>query len=155
MQLAEFDLQIALLRDLQRVLHCVGYFGEQRLHLRRRTQKELLGLVAHPLRIVAHCLRADADEAIVRLPIALLYVMHVIRRHALQPELLCPRDKLPVDLDLLRDVVVLKFQIKIFRAERLLEPVDRFARLLQIIACDGFRNFAGQAAGQRDQALLV
>ena len=51
--------------------------------------------------------------------------------------------------------MVLQFEIKIVRAERLLEPVHRVARLVQLVFEDPFRDFAGQAAGHRDQAFLV
>ena len=79
------------------------------------------------------CLRADADQAVVRVRMALFEVMNVIRRHDLQAELLRPRDQLAVDLRLLGQAVVLQFEIEILRAERLLEPVQRRARPGQLV----------------------
>jgi hypothetical protein len=121
-----------------------------------RAQVELLRHVAraHALGIAQHGLRADADEAIVGVRMFLLDVMHVVRRHAFQPELLRPLDEVFVDLGLLGDAVVLEFEIEILRAERLLEPIHRVARLVELILHDRLRNLAGETAGQRDQPSL-
>ena len=102
MQFAELDLQVALLGHFERVPDRLGRVGEPRLHFLRRAQIKLLRLVAHPLRVGQLRLRADADQAIVRVGMAFLDVMNVVRRHQLQAEFLRPRDQLPVDLRLLR-----------------------------------------------------
>ena len=86
---------------------------------------------------------------------AFLDVMDVVRGDELQAEFLRPLDQMAVDLGLLGDAVVLQFEVKILRAERLLEPVHRLARLVQLILHDQIGNFAGEAAGHRDQAFLV
>ena len=82
-------------------------------------------------------------------------IVNVVRRHQLQTEIFGPGNQVPIDFGLLRQVVVLQFEIKVFRAERLLEPINRLASARQIILLNQLRNFAGQAAGQRDQSLLV
>ena len=92
-------------------------------------------------------LRADADEAVVRVRMAFLDVMHVVRRDELQAEFLGELDQLLVDLGLFGNAVVLQFEEKIFRAERLLEPVHRVARLVDLILHDQIRNLAGETAG--------
>jgi hypothetical protein len=84
-----------------------------------------------------------------------LDVMHVVRGDTFQAELLCPLDEVLVDLGLFGDAVVLEFEIKIFRPERLLEPIHRIARLRYLILHDCLRNFAGKTAGQRDQPVLA
>ena len=86
---------------------------------------------------------------------AFLDVMNVVRGDEFQAEFLCPLNQMAVDLGLLGDAVVLQFEIKIVRAERLLEPVNRLARLVQLVLLNQFRDFAGEAAGQRNQAVLV
>ena len=155
MQLLELDFQVALVSHLQRVLHRLGDFGKARLHLLRRTQIELLLGVLHPLRVRQLRLRADADEAVVRMRVGFLDVMHVVGRDELQPELLGPRDQVPVDLGLLGKAVILHLQVKVLRAERLFEPVNRLARFRQLVLLNPLRDFAGQAAGERDEPLLV
>ena len=81
--------------------------------------------------------------------------MDVIGRHQLEAEFPRPGNEMAVDLDLLGDAVILQFEIKILRPERLFEPINGVARLGQLVLEDQFGNFAGQAAGQGDQTLLV
>jgi hypothetical protein len=154
MQLAEFNLQIAFVGDFQRVLHRFRRFGEARAHFLRRPQVKLLRLIAHPLGVGEHRLRADANQAIVRVRIAFVDVVNVVRRDQLQAELLRPGDQMAVHLRLLGDAVVLQFEEKIVRAERLLEPVHGIARLVQLVLHDPVGILAGQTAGHRDQPFL-
>ena len=81
--------------------------------------------------------------------------MHVVGRHQFQAEFPGPRDQMAVDLRLVGDAVILQFEIKILRPQRLLEPINRVARPGQLVLDDQFGYFAGQAAGQEDQPLLV
>ena len=74
---------------------------------------------------------ADAHQAIVRVRMAFLDVMHIVRRDELQAEFLRPLDQMPIDLGLFGNAVVLEFEVKILRAERLLEQVHRVARLVE------------------------
>ena len=154
-QLVELDLQVAFLGHLQRVLHRLRHLGEARLHFLGRTQVELLVGVLQPFGVRQLRLRADADEAIVRVRVALLDVMDVVGRDELQAELLRPGNQLPVDLGLFGQAVVLQLQVEVLRPKRLLEPVNRLARPRQLVPLNGFRDFACQAAGERNQALLV
>ncbi len=155
MQFAKINLQIALLGDGERVFDGLGRVGEARLHFLRRPQIKLLRLVAHPFRLGQLRLRADANQAVVRVRMAFLDVMNVIRRDELEAEFLRPQDQVLVDLRLFGNAVVLQFEEKIVRAERLLEPVHRVARLVQLVFEDPIRDFAREAAGHRDQAFLV
>src|ERR1700733_7209124 len=60
-----------------------------------------------------------------------------------------------VDLRLFRDVVILQFEEKIFRAKSLLEPIHHIARLVNLIFYNPIGNLTGEAAGHRDQTFLV
>ena len=155
MELAEFDLEVALIGHLERVPDRLRHLGEAGLHLLRRTQVELLFGVLHPPGVGKLGLGADADEAIVRVGIPLFDVMNVVRRNELQAELPGQRNQLPVHLRLLRQLMVLQFEIKILRSQRLFEPVNRPARLWQLVLQQAFRDLARQAARQRDQPVLV
>ena len=53
------------------------------------------------------------------------------------------------------EAVVLQFQIKILRPDRLFEPINRVARPGQLVFDDQLRNLARQAAGEQNQTLLV
>jgi len=112
MQSAELDLKVAFLGDFECVSHRVRDFAEQGFHLIGRAQVKLLRHVAHALRVAEQGLRADADECVVRVGVAFLDVMHVVRRHQLQTELLRPVNQVAIDFDLLGDRVVLEFEIE-------------------------------------------
>ena len=155
MQRLEVERHVALLRDFECVLNRVGDFGEERLHLLRAAQIKLFLHVAHPLGVRELRLRAEADQAIVRVRMLLLDVMHVVRRDAFQTELLCPRDEMPVDLRLLGDAVVLELEIEVIRTKRLLEPIDGRARLRQVVLDDGVGDLARETAGERDEPAAV
>ena len=148
MQFAELDFQIAFFSDFYCILHCFRRLGEPLFHLFSRTKiKLLLGVAgAHPFRIAQHRLGANADQAIVCVRVAFLDVMHVICRHQFQPEFLCPRNQMPIDLRLLGNAVVLQFEIKVLRPQRLFKPINGRARFGQLILLNPFRNFARQAA---------
>ena len=141
MQFAEFDFQVALFGHFQCVPDGLGRVGKPRLHFLRRAQVKLLRLVAHPLRVGELRLRADANQAVVRVRMAFLDVMDVVGCDQLQAEFLGPLDQVPVDLGLFGDAVILQFEIKIVRAQRLLEPVHRVARLVQLVFEDPIRGF--------------
>ena len=155
MQLAELDLEVAFLGDFQRVLHRVGRFVEQPLHFFGRAQVELLGHIAQAFRVAQQALCADADERVVGVRVTFLDVMNVVGSDQLQPEFLRQSKQMAIDLGLLGNRVVLKFQIKILRAERLLEPVHRGARLVQLVLLNQLGDFAGQTARQGDQTVFV
>jgi hypothetical protein len=91
----------------------------------------------------------------VRVRIAFVDVVNVVRRDELQAEFLGELDQLFVHLGLFRNAVVLQFEKIIFRAERLLEEIHRVSRFLDLILHDQIRKLAGETAGQRDQPFAV
>ena len=155
MQPAELDLEVAFLRDLQRVPSRFGDFGKARFHLLGRAQVKLFLGIPEPPGVGQLGLCADADQAIMGMGVAFLDIVNVVGRHQLQAEFLRPGNQMPVHLRLFGKGVVLQFQVEILRPQRLLEPVDRLAGLRQLPFEDRFRDFACQAAGQGDQPLLV
>ena len=90
-----------------------------------------------------------------RVRIAFIDVMNIIRCDELQPEFLRELDQLLVDLRLFRNAVILQFKEKIFRAQRLFEPVHCAARPVNLILHDQIRYFAGETARHGNQAFLV
>ena len=133
MEFPKLDLQVAFLGYLQCVLHSLRDLGKARLHLLRRTQIELLLRVSETLRVSQLRLRADANQAVMCMGVALLDVMHVIRRDQFQAELLRPGNQVPVHLGLFWQAVVLQFQVEVLRPEGLLEPVNRLACPRQLV----------------------
>ena len=108
-QLAEFDLQITLVHDLEGVFDGIGDLGEARLHLVGAAQIKLFRHIAraHALRIAEHGLGADADQAIVGVRVAFLDVMNVVGRDAFQAEILGENEEFAIHLGLFGDAVVL------------------------------------------------
>ena len=82
-------------------------------------------------------------------------IMNVVGCHQFQIEFLRPLNQLSIHLRLFGDRVVLEFQIEIFDAERLLEPVHRGAGLVQLVLLNQLRNLACQTARKGDQAGLL
>ena len=80
---------------------------EHRGHLLGRLQEELIPGVAQALRIVDRLARADAEQDVVRLVIALLQVMHVVGADERQVEIARERQQPLVDDLLLLDALVL------------------------------------------------
>ena len=155
MQATKLELQPALLGDFERVARGLGNLGEERFHLFLRAQVELLLLVTHPVRRLERGLRAQADQAIVRVRVLLLHVMHVVGADQLDAELARPGNQMLVHVHLLGDAVVLELEVIVVRPERLLEPVDGVARLLELALGDQRRHLAGETTGERDEAVLV
>ena len=81
--------------------------------------------------------------------------MDVIRGDEFKVELFCPRNQVTIDLRLFGNAVVLQFQVKIFRAENLLEPINSFTRLGKLVLQNRLGNLAREAAGKRDESFLV
>ena len=90
-----------------------------------------------------------------RVRVAFLDVVDIVGRHQLEPHVGGPRDKLAIDLGLLGDAVVVQLEVVVLRPERLLEPVNLVARLVEFLRHDQPGNLAGQAAAQADQPLAV
>src|SRR5436190_4828027 len=82
-QFLELELQVAFVRYLDGVPHSFRHLAESGSHLLRGAQVQLLlGVTgAHPLRVAQQSLRADAHQAIVRVRMTFLDVVHVICRH--------------------------------------------------------------------------
>ena len=85
----------------------------------------------------------------------LLDVMHIVGGYQIKTQILGPRNELPIHLHLLRYAVIVQLEIIVFRAERLLEPVDLILRLVKLLGYDQTRNFASETAAQANQSFLV
>ena len=60
-----------------------------------------------------------------------------------------------VDFGLFGDAVVLEFEVEILGAEGLFEPIDAATGGFEVVVEDGLGNFAGETAGEGDQAFFV
>src|SRR5918993_2097075 len=94
------DRDVAPFADAKRVPQRVLVPGEYTGHLFRGFQEELIPGVAQPLRVVNGLARADAEQDVVRLIVALPQVMDVVRGDEWKIELARERDD-PLINDLL------------------------------------------------------
>ena len=156
-----FSSTLQMLRDLRGVVHRLlplgadaGHRLERGVHLVRRLDVELLGLVAKPLRVVEGAARRDRHQDLVRLGVAAADVVAVgggDERQALFPRELADA---VVDRQLLLERVRLDLEVEPV-AEDGLEVAHLAPRLVHVPAADGLRHRAGHAGGQRDDALAV
>ena len=149
------DLEIDHLRDAQSVFEGLGDLGEKRGHLVRALHVELWGVEAHPPRLVALAVGADAQEDVVGLGVGALQVVHVVGADEGQPRPLRHRDQGLVRDLLLGDAVILQLEIEAPRPEEL-SVAQRDALGLALLAHeDEAGNLAGDAGRARDEPLRV
>ena len=156
-------VHLHLLRHLQRVRQRLRQVGKHRLHLLRTLQPLLLRIV-HAVRVRIVLLRCQANQVVVRLAMALLHKMRVVRRHQLDPVL--PRQPYQLRLHLHLPAVRLVVRVRLVRfvahqlyvvvlAEHPLEPQHRLLRTLQVALHDQLRNLAAQTRRAHNQPLVV
>ena len=85
---AEFEGELALFRDFQRIRQRVGMLGKDCGHFRRRFDVKLARIVSHALRVVHEFARADAEQDVMRRGVGLIQIMAIVRRHDRQAEIL-------------------------------------------------------------------
>src|SRR5437016_4249579 len=81
--------------------------------------------------------------------------MNIIGGNEFEAEFLRPWDQMTIHPGLFGNTMVLQFEEEIFGPERLFEPIDGRARLVQLLLEDQIGNFTGKAAGHRDQTLAM
>ena len=151
----QLELHLAALRDAHRVLQRLRELAEELRHLLARLEIELRGAVLHAVGIRPLVLRLEAEQHLVRLRLVLAEIVHVVRRHERQRQLLRERHQLAVQRRLLRQPVVLQLQEEIPR------PHD-----VRILGGQGFgfrvaplherlRHLPLQARRERDDSLVV
>ena len=92
-----WDRHVAALGNDERVPQRVRVAAEDGRHLFRGLQEKLVAGVAQPLRVIHRLPRADAEQDVVRLMVALPQVVHVVGGNERQIELARQRKKTLVD----------------------------------------------------------
>ena len=148
---AKLQGEIAAIRDHERVRDGLGMIRKQRPHLIGRFEIKLRR-VTHPPFVVHHFPGADADHHVVRLVMAPLQEMHVVRRHEAEPELLREFWQDRVALFLHLDAVVVHLEEEIFRAQDIAKIGCALPGLGEVIGLDRHVDLALEAAAQPDQS---
>ena len=104
------DRDVAALGDEHRVPQRLRMVLEDGRHLLGGLEKELIAGVAEALRVVDRLARADAEQDVVRLVVALPQVVHVVGGDEREPEIAGQRNDAAVDDLLLLDALILHLE---------------------------------------------
>ncbi len=160
--LAQRELEVAHLGDLDGARDGVGDVREDLRHLLGRADVQLRPAEAHPVRVVDGLARADAEHHVVRLVVLAEEVVRVVGGDERDARLLRQLDEVFVDLDLVFELVILNFEEVIPLAEDVLKLVRRLrglfeSALLEVRLRDArqTRREADEAAAELDEQLAV
>ena len=112
---AEFQLQIAALRDRERVCNRTRMLRKKSAHLRARFEIQLRRVTHAPL-VMHHLPGADANHDIVRIVVRARKKMHIVRCDQAEPEFLRDSRERTIALLLRFNSMIVQFQKEIFRA---------------------------------------
>ena len=156
-------VEFHLVGYLKRVAEGFGNIGKDGVHLCRRLHPFLFG-VAHTVRVIQIFTRTEADQAIVRFRIfrvdkvdvvgcdnlnvvfASQFQNRFVSRYLVGVHILCGA--------WIMRLVPLYFQIVII-SEQVLEPKDRFFRLVHSSVQDMLRDFSPDTGGAYDQVFVI
>ena len=150
--LAELDLDVAALGDLERAPHRVLVAGEVERHLVRRLEVELVRVEAPVIRVLQRVARLDAEQRLVRVGVGGGEVVDVAGRDEGQLRLGGELDELRVDALLDLEARVLELDVGVVAAEDLRQPVELGACVVGPALLERLADAAREAAGERDQA---
>ena len=152
--LAEFEFQIAALRDAQRIIQSLGMRGKECAHL-GGAFKIKLGHVTHPALIRDIRARPDADHHVMRLVMGALKEMDIIRGDQTDAKIPGEGGECRIAALLRLDAVVVKLEVEVLAAEDLHEVVKRVARFLRLIGENALIDLALEAGAHSQQAGAV
>ncbi len=154
-QLAERERDVGHLGDPAGVPDGVEVVGEERRHLVRGLDVELVRVEAHPVRRVEVVPRPDAEQDVMRLGLVLADVMEVVGHDQRQASLRGETQELLVEPALVRHPVVLELEVEPVLAEDLAVLPGEVARQLPVLDLERLGDLPGQARRQPDQTLAV
>ena len=129
--------------------------AEQRLHLGRRLEVELVGLELPVVRVGERVARLDAEQRLVRPRVLVAQVVDVAGRDERDARRSGERDEPGVDLLLDRQPGVLELDVDGVPAEDLDEAGELRLGVLLSTLLERLADAAGETAGERDDAVRV
>ena len=153
--LAEREIEIAELRHAGRVPDGLGPVVEGGEHLLRGLHVELVGVEAHPVRLVHRLAGLQAEQQVVHPGVGLLQVVAVVGGHERDAELLVDLPQALVGDLLLGYGVLLDLQEIVVLAEDVAVFGGGADGIVQTVLADEVGHLAAQAAGEGDEALMV
>ena len=137
---------VAALGNEQRVPERVGLALEDRRHLSRSLQEELVAVVPQALRVVDRLPCANAQQDVVRLIVVLPQVVHVVGGHQRQIQFPGQRQDAAVHRFLLLEALILHFQEEVLRAENVAQARRRLERGPRLVHPEGAGHLPLEAA---------
>ena len=153
--LAERELHIAALRDPDRILKRLRHVREEAAKLLFALEIEFLRLKFHAVWVVDGLAGLDAEQHVLHFCVCLAQIVCVVRHDKREVQFFSKLTNMSVDGSLLRNAVILQFQIKMPRAENFRVFTRGLLRRVQILLHDRLRDTARKAGGERDQALVM
>ncbi len=145
------ELHRAPVGDAHGVGERLRELGEERRHLGRSLQEELIAVIAQPLGIVDRLAGADAQQDVVRLEVVAPQVVHVVRADHRQAELTRQPGQAGVDDALLVQALILQLEEEAVRAQDVAIGGGGRLRPRVAVLVDALRDLALEAAAQADQ----
>ena len=139
----------------ERVRQRVFVAGEDRRHLIRGLQEELIAGIAQALRVVDRLAGADAQQDVVRLIVALPQVVHVVGGDEREIQLPRERNDAAIDHLLVLDALVLHLEEEVVGTEDVAEPGGGFERRPRLLHLQRAGDLALQATAETDQPFGV
>ena len=154
-RVAELDLDVGALGDEQGVVARLLVVGEQRPHLGRGLQVELVGVELEALGVVERGTGLHAQQRRVRLGVVTMGVVTVVGREQRRAQVARQPDELRVDARLFRQPVVLQLDEERVAPEHRLEAVDELARAGVVVGEQALGHRAAETPAGGDETLRV
>jgi hypothetical protein len=154
LELAGLEHEAAALRDLERVPHRARHVVEELQHLGGVLDVEALPVELEALGVIERLPGLNAEQRLVRMGVMGLQVVGVVGRDQRDPELLVHVEQLAVHGLLRGDPVALELEVEPI-SEDAVEGLELLPRLAHAPVQDRVRDGRREAAGGRDQALVV
>ncbi len=140
---SEFKLHMAALRNLDCIICCFRMLRKKRAHLLFSFVVKLLTAKIQPALFIQRMVGLNAKKDVMHLTVLLMNIMTVISYNQRNSGFLRQAENPGIHPFLLRQPVILQFQIKVVRAENGFIPQRSFFCSGVIIGGKGTGNFAG------------
>ncbi len=154
-RVVELDLDVGALGDPERVVAGLRQLGEQRAHLDRRLDVELVAVELEAVRVALQRTGLHAQQGVVRVGIVLVGVVRVVRGEQRRAEPPGDVEQRPDRRRLLGDAVVLELHEEVVAPEDVLEAAGRLVRGIVLPREQQLAHQTAETAGGGDDALVV
>ncbi len=151
----ELKVEIAHLGNFHGVVRRVLKIREQSAHLLLALQVKLLRFKAHTVGVIHGFAHLDAHQNILIICVLFLYIMRVICQHKGYARFAVERNQLARGLFLVKNAVILYFQVEIALAEQLIKLQGASASAHIVPVDELLRDFARETAGKANKPLGV